>query len=301
MLGYRSSDAVLTICQKNASKSIEIVEVNEAAGALMGYANDELKGRALVDIVSPKLAGLFSEYVEYEDDANDVGMVLSKVQAFAVIGKDKKEKAFRLKVVRGQSTPDALTFRLVLQDTLNARKDNALMTLIQENFKGHEVLHPQLKVPDRKSLEKDLDLMAYYHHKAEMRASFVVLQVDHFDAFEKQYSATQCEAFLQHLIKICRDNLRPTDVVGAASDTQLGILLLDSVSDLTRMVANRLRWQIAAHPFLMSDKSSLPLSISMIYTNVDGKNTGAKMISACEAALLALPAGTASYLSEVTV
>lgn len=301
MLGYRSNDAVITICQNNASKSIEITDVNPEAATLIGYDSAELKGRALTSVVPQRLLTLISEYVEYEDDANDVGMVLSKVQSFGIVGKDKKEKAFRLKVVRGQSTREALTFRLVLQDTLHARKDNALVSLILENFKGHEVLHPQLGVPDRKSLEKDIDLMAYYHHKAEMRASFVVIQIDHFEAFEQQYSATQCEEFLKHIIHICHGNLRPSDVVGAISNTQIGVLLLDSISDLTRMVANRLRWQIAATPFSFLDKSILNLSVSMVYANVDGKAAANKLVVACESALAGLPETSASHLSEVIV
>jgi hypothetical protein len=33
ILGYRSNDAVITICQNNSAKSIEIVDVNKAAEA----------------------------------------------------------------------------------------------------------------------------------------------------------------------------------------------------------------------------------------------------------------------------
>lgn len=299
MLGYRSNDAVITICQNNASKSIEIVGVNEAAGSLIGYSTGDLAGKPLSSMIPARLSTLMDDYVEYEEDANDVGMVLSKVQSFGFLTKDKKEKSFRLKVVRGESTKDKMTFRLVLQDAIDLRKDDALHKLIQENFKGHEVLHPVYGVPDRKSLEKDIELVTHYHHKAQLRASFVMIQLDHADAFEKQYGHEQVTEFIKHLLKVCRGNLRPTDVAGAVSDTQLGLILFDSISDSTRMVANRLRWQIAATPYMLN-RAPLTLSASMVYLNIDGIVSHDKIIDLCQTNLSALPEGSASHLAQVT-
>ena len=299
MLGYRSNDAVLTICQNNVAKSIEIIDVNEAAASLTGYSKQELAGRALASVVPMRLSTLLIEYIEYEEDANDVGAVLSKVQSFSMLAKDGKEKNFRLKVVRGESTKEKLTFRLVLQDAIDVRKDDALHKLIQENFKGHEVLHPSLEIPDRHSLEKDVELTIYYHHKANIRASFVAIQLDHLESLEKQYNAAQSSEFLKHIVQVFRGNLRPGDVVGAISDTQIGVLLLDAVSDSTRLVANRLRWQVAAQPFSLPDTSMLSLTASMAYINIDGVLTADRLVDACLSKLAELPEDAASQLVEV--
>ncbi len=301
MLGYRSNDAVLTICQNNTAKSIEIIDINDAAAAPIGYGRQELVGRALAAVIPMQLATLLIEYVEYEDDANDAGVVLSKVQNFSLLTRDKQEKRFRLKVVRGESTKDKITFRLVLQDAVDMRKDNAIYTLIQENFKGHEVLHPALGIADLHSLEKDIDLTIYYHHKAQLRVSFVLLQPDHFLDLEKQYGAVQANAILKHIVQVCRGNLRPSDMVAAASDTQLGFILLDAISDSTRMVANRLRWQIAAHPFALPDTSPLSLSASIVYANIDGVLPANQLVAACKDALANLPQDIASQLVEANI
>ncbi len=300
MLGYRSNDAVLTICQNNKAKSIEIIDVNEAAASLTGYGKQELVGRALASVVPMRLSTLLIEYIEYEEDANDVGAVLSKVQSFSMLAKDGKEKNFRLKVVRGESTKEKLTFRLVLQDAIDLRKDDALHKLIQENFKGHEVLHPALAIPDRHSLEKDIELTIYYHHKASIRASFVALQLDHLESLEKQYGAALAGEILKHVVHVCRGNLRPGDVVGAISDTQIGVLLLDAVSDSTRLVANRLRWQVAAQPFALPDTSLLSLTASMVYININGSLVADKLVDVCVSALAEIPEEAASQLLEVS-
>lgn len=283
MLGHRANDAVLTICQNNGAKSIEIIDVNDALAGMVGYGAKELSGKNLSEMVPDRLSELLSEYVEYEDDANDVGMVLSKVQNFGLKAKSGQEKKFRLKVVRGESTRDRLTFRLVLQDTTDAKKDDALRNLIQENFKGHEVLHPEIGVPDRKSLEKDIELVVYYHHKAELRASFVLIRPDHIHDIDDQYGSRQRVLLMKHIVHVCRGNLRPGDVVGALDSHTLGVLLLDATGDSTRMVANRLRWQIAAQPFGLPDRGDLSLTASMSYSNIDGVKAAPELIAACEA------------------
>lgn len=299
MLGYRVNDAVLSICQNNLAKSIEIVELNEAAIALTGYSEGELTGRSLVSLVPARLATLLAEYVEYDDDANDVGAVLSRVQNFGILTKEGKEKSFRLKVVRGESSKHQLIFRLVLQDMVDLRKGDALQHLIQENFKGHEVFHPALAVPDRHSLEKDIELTTYYHHKMGMRASFVVVQVDHLEALEKQYGGEQRNEILKHVVRVCRGNLRPGDVVGAVSDTQIGVLLFDAVSDATRLVANRLRWQVAAQPYTLPDRSMLSLTASMVYLNIDGSLMPEKLVDSCLQRCAEIGDDAASQLLEV--
>jgi len=301
MLGYRNDDAVLTICQNNAAKSITILDVNDVATGILGYSAADLKGKPLSVLLPVRMSTLMSEYVEYEEDANDVGAVLSKVQTVNLIAKDKKEKPLRLKVVRDESSKDKLTFRLVFQDSTELRKDDAIQRIIQENFKGHQVLHPVFGVPDRNSLKKDMEIVAHYHHKAQLRASLVVVQIDHFPSYQAQYSEDVCVEMVKHIVHVCRSNLRPSDILAVLDDTHIGVLLLESVSDATRMVANRLRWQVAAHPFKLPDTSGLSMSASMVYTNINGAVSADALINACLAALAPHADGAASQLQEVRV
>lgn len=301
MLGYRNNDAVLVICQNNKSKSIEIVSINDIGTSLLGFTTADLQGKGFTTLLPERMSILLNEYVEYEADANDVGAVLSKVQSLTLTTKDKKEKRLRLKVVRDESSKDKITFRLVLQDTIDLRKDDAVQKLIQENFKGHEVLEKTFGVPDLASLKKDIDIVAYYYHKAQLRASLLLIQIDYYESFEAQYGELQCIGFVKHLMQVCRSSLRPGDVVAYAGNNHIGVLLLDSASDATRMVANRLRWQIAANPFKLVDKTTLPLSASMVYANITGSVNADKILAACEGELLKCDGGASAHLIEVTV
>ncbi len=222
ILGYRSNDAVVTICQNNSAKSIEITDINKAAEELLSYTARELSGKALADILPPRIATMLNEYVEFETDANDVGQVLAKVQSFSTIGKDGKENGYRLKVVRTEASGDTIVFELVLQDKAGLRKNAALREAIQENFKGHVVLDSETGLPDRYSLGKDIELMGYYSNKSDLRSCFAVMQLDHYDELLSQYGRTTNQGIIKHIAQLCRKSLRPDDVVGIVNYKRVG-------------------------------------------------------------------------------
>lgn len=285
LLGYRSNDAVITICQNNQAKSIEITDVNKVAEDLLGYGHADLTGQPLADILPPRIAELLKEYVEFHQDGSDVGMVLTKVQSFSIVGKDGKETGYRHKIVRAEASGGQIIFKLVLQDRLGLRKNEQLRKVIQENFKGHEVLDQDTGLPDRYSLGKDVELMGYYNTKSELRTCFCVMQLDHADDLFAQYGKGVGSAIIQHVAAICKQNLRPDDVVGIINYKRLGVLLLDTTPESARMVFNRLRWQIAANPFLLPDRTTVGLSVSISFARVGGRIADKKLIDSCDNAL----------------
>lgn len=299
MLGYRSNDAVITICQNNTAKSIEITELNNIAEGILGYKNAELAKKPLHRILPPRIGTLLDEYVEFGHDANDVGEVLSKVQSFSVVGRDQKETGFRLKVVRTESTSGHTMFRLVLQDRMGERKNEVLRKAIQDNFKGHEVIDPDLGLPDRASLIKDIELVGYYNSKSDMRTCFAVLQLDHYDDLFSQYGKDSAILMMKHVAAIARQNLRPDDVVGVISHHRLGAVLLDTTPETARMVSNRLRWQIAANPFALPNRNDVGLSVSIAFSRISGRIADKTLIEDCTAALDGLSVKSANALIEV--
>jgi diguanylate cyclase (GGDEF)-like protein len=273
--------------------------VNKIAEDMLGYKNSDLSGRGLASILPPRIAEMMGEYVEYAADANDVGEVLAKVQSFAIIDKNGKETGFRLKVVRSESSGDSINFKLVLQDRMGLRKNEALRQAIQENFKGHEVLDPTTNLPDKYSLGKDIELMGYYNSKSDLRTCFAILQIDHFDDYFSQYGHHICVAIVRHIAMVCRQNLRPDDVVGTVAAKRLGVLLLDTTPESARMVFNRLRWQIAANPFDLPNKTTLGLSVSITFARIGGVIADRNLIDDCAAALDGMGADIANALVEI--
>ena len=299
MMGHRSNDAVVTICQNNSAKSIEITDINKSGEELIGFEKADLVGKPLADILPPRIATMLKEYVEFENDANDVGQVLTKVQSFSTIGKDGKEYGYRLKVVRAEATPNTINFELVLQDKTGLRKNAALRQAIQENFKGHEVLDPDTGLPDRYSLSKDVELMGYYSNKSDLRSCFAIMQLDHYDELLSQYGRPVCHNIVKHIAFLSRQSLRPDDIVGVVNYKRVGVLLIDTSIESARMAVNRLRWQIAANPFPLPDKTTIGLSVSISFSRIGGRVSDKSVLENCDEALEALGATAINVLTEV--
>ncbi len=299
ILSHRGDDAVITVCQNNGDKSIEISDINKQAEDLVGLSNKKLKGKALAKILPKRIGEMLEEYVEFDDGVNDVGSVLGRVQSFSIIGGDGKETSYRLKVVRADSQEDKIIFKLVLHDKTGIKKNEAVRKVIQDNFKGHESLDPETGLPDKVSLAKDIELMGYYNNKGDVKSSFAIIQIDHYDELFAQYGRTVCHGILKHAAQICRQSLRPDDVVGSVASKRVGVLLMDTTTEAARMTFNRLRWQIAANPFILPDKSSVGLSVSIAFSRVGGRASDKTVMDSCIDMLDEMGATAVNMLADV--
>lgn len=298
-LDYRNNDAVIDICQNNREKTVSVSRVNQAAAGLIGHDAASLLGLPLHKILPERIAELLDEYIEFESGGNDVGEVLSKVKSFSVLSADGKEKAFRIKVSQQQSDADHLFFSLILRDVAGERKNDAVFAIIRDNFKGHEVLDALTGLPDKATLVKNLDLLKNYSSLGSVSSCFAALQLDDYYAVLVEYGATTCNNILKHIASIACHNLRPDDVITSISNKQIGVLLVGIVPDAARMVLNRLRWQVAANPYIMPDKSVISISVSIGYVSINGDVGGSGLLDSVEKSLLKLPTDMHNTLLEV--
>lgn len=281
-LGYRSNDPVLTICQDNQSKRVEILDINHAVEELLGFSSADMAGKSLSEFLPTRIATLLHEYVEFEDDGNDVGNVLSKVQSFCLHDHKGREVLFRLKVLRSESLDRNAYFKLILQSSQGNRRNEAFRAILRENFKGHEVIDPHTGLPDRNSLNKGIELVLFYVHKNELKASFALLELDGAKAIAEKYGSDVPHAIRRHIANIAKQNLRTDDTVGSLPQDRLGLILLDTNTESARMVLNRLRWLIAAHPYVLPDNVMLPVTVSIGFAQLGSRTADKNIISEAE-------------------
>lgn len=280
-LSYRRDDAVLSVCQDNATKSITIQDLNGPAEEILGFPKAELLHKPIQAILPARIHALLDEYVEYDHHGKDVGDVLSKVQSFCLVDNKKHEVAFRLKVARNTPVGGHARFSLVLQSAQTGLKNEAFRKLLQENFKGHEILDPATGLPDRASIIKDLEFVSLYVSKSQLTASVAVMALDNMKELQDQH-AQEIGKIFQHIASICKKNLRGDDTLGFLAPDHLVLLLFDINDDSTKMVLNRLRWLIAASPYALHNKSTVPFSVSIAYRCVKGDTSNKNLISDLE-------------------
>lgn len=287
MLAHRSQDAVIAVYQDNAKRDIIIHDVNPAAAAVLGYSEAEIKGKSIALILPPRIFSLISEFVEYEPDGNDVGSVLNKVPSFCLVSKSREEIDFRLKISRTTPAGGHDQFALMLLSAQHNRRTEAFRTLLQENFKGHEVLDEATGLANRQSIIKDVEYVLFYVHKKELAASVAVIELDDYAALAKSHSPAIIAKIFKHMAQLCKQNLRTDDAIGYLEPKRLGLILLDTASESAHMVLNRLRWLIAAHPFIDAEGQTLNVRVSIAFhcltESVDDKESLEKLEAAMDA------------------
>jgi diguanylate cyclase (GGDEF)-like protein len=279
---YRKSDAVLIVCQNNTKKMIEIAAINDEARNVLGYSNEELMGQPLERILPGRIGSTIAEYVEFEDDQNDLLAVLNKVRNFSVKSHEGKEIEFRLRIIRGEAIDHNPWFHLVLVNEEKLRRSNAFREVLKENFKGHEILDERTNLPDRSSLIKDLELVVYSVRNKDISASFAVLDINHYDRFYKSYGSEICHNLHQHIGQICKLKFRAEDTIGTLSDRLIGLILIDAPQESARMVLNRLRWAVSISPMQVTPKEELLAQVNVSFTQIDGKISESEILNKCE-------------------
>lgn len=278
---YRKHDAVIVVCQNNEKQVVEIAAVNDRAELLTGYRVEELVSRPLVDYVSPKLAELIRDEVDYRDPRADFGDAFSKTYEFQWVQKSGEMANFRLRLVRSETMDRNPVFHLVLQEESIFREHEAFKKILSENFKGHEVIDAATGLPDRASLLKDLEMVQYYTRKQEFSACFAVMEMDEYDALKQSRGEEFCAQALGTIGRLCRQKLRREDVIGKMSARAIGAVLMQITPESSRIVLNRLRWSIAGVPLIMEDGGKLEttLSVSFLILNEEDPE---KLMRLCE-------------------
>ena len=268
LVSHRSTDAVIAIYQDNDKREIVIHDVNPAAEDMLKYTKNEIIGRDLNSLLPPRIDTLLTEYVEFETYGNDVGSVLNKVNSFCIVDKNKQEHALRVKIQRSTPVDGHDQFNLILQVEQNNRRSEAFRSVLRENFKGHEVLDDNTKLPDRGSLFKDIELVLFYVHKEEFSASVAIIELDDVKQHEEKHGKDGTYAIIRHITKLCRQSLRNDDTLGLVGHGRVGVILFDATDDAAQMVLNRMRWLIAANSCAMDDGSLSSLSVRVAYSTL---------------------------------
>ncbi len=279
---YRKSDAIIIVCQNNTKKIIEIAAVNDEASRVFGFSNSELVGKELAHLLPERVASTISEFVEYEDDQNDLLAVLNKIRNFSVKCSDGREAEFKLRIIRGEAIDHNPWFHLVLIDEEKLRKTNAFREVLRENFKGHEIIDERTGLANRLSLLKDIELIVYHVRNSEISASFAIIEINNYDMLRAQRTQETCFKLHQHIGQICKLKLRAEDTVGTLSERSLGIILIDAPQEPARMVLNRLRWAISVSPMPVSPREELVAQVNIGFAQIDGKIKETEVLEKCE-------------------
>lgn len=280
---YRKSDAVIIVCQNNASRRVEISGLNAGAEMVLGYSSQDLAGSSISTILPERIAESLKEYIEFNDSGTgDFAEVLGKTRSFHIKNRAGIELPFQARVVRCEPMDNNPWFHLVLVDEATRKRSEAFRQVLHENFKGHEVIDDRTGLPDRASLLKDLQLTLYHANSKDLKACFAVLFLDQFNEVLASDGTESAFVLHQHVALACRQKLRNDDTIGSMADNTLGIILMESSIESARIVFNRLRWGISSALFDKADKTRIQPSVTIVFCAVEGSVNETDIVDKCE-------------------
>lgn len=298
---YRPQDAVIAVQHDRASGQVLVRSVSARAAAMLGYAKDAPVEMPISQWLPAALRQLFLERIAaLEGGESDIGEVLRRLRHFSLLCRDGGEKPLGLKVVRGEMLAEGQVFLLVLSDEEQESKDHSVYAMVREHLQGFQVLDPATSLLDASSLQRAISLVCGHMSREGqgVSANLALLRVDGAADIAAKYGQHAVDAVLRALATLCRQKLRDGDILARAGDDVLGVLLLGAGSEDARMVLNRLRWSIAAHPHEIGHNIAIPATASIAFCPLQPA-TAEEALGYCNArlrqkadpnCLLALPA-----------
>lgn len=295
---FRQSDAVLTVAQDNTRHAIEVTASNEIAEAITGYGTEELRGKKLQDIVSPKVAEMIEDYVEFEAGANDVGDVLRKVRDFHLQNRDGKAIPFKLRIVRHNSLEHD-EFMLIMQNVDDQRETEAFLAVLRANFEGHASLNADTGLADRESFLKGVELTGLQLDKITNGVCVAVVEIDAYEVLLAKYGINACNLVLQDVAKLCSQNLRSNDIVAQFDQNRLALLLIGASKEPAQMVLNRLRWLIASNQTRIASGAEVQTTVSILFHEIKIQEESQTLVDRFENTFANKPADSTNLVAYI--
>lgn len=294
----RKGDGVMIVLQNNAEKRLVIQNANEVFCNLLGYAEGELKDRSLEAILGTALAELFSEDLEYKDDAPDMAELLARQREVKLRHRLGQEITLPLTISRLMVQGREACFQVVVPNEIEGRAQQQLKDFLRINLEGRQQIDEKTGLPNRATADIYLNLLKNYIANNGMQAAFVVIRIDRYQKSLERYGRQGCIEQLQHVANCCRSTFRAEDVVCTLGDATLGLMLLDISRESVRVVLNRLRWNVRSHRIVFGGKSDFSITISLSFDMLN-EHTGDTLLERCEEAVGQLDADTRNYLIEL--
>ena len=294
----RRGDALFVVHQHNEDKSLVIHAMNTAADQLLGYSEGEIIGRKFETVLGPSTAELLAEDVEFDDDAPDVGEVLSRIRELRLRNRAGQEITTPFTISRLVSDGKNASFQLTIPDEKEVLADQKIRNFIALNLEGHKQLDAGTGLPNRATALEFIPLLRNYMGESGIDISIAVIKLDRHAKSVARYGAPACVTLLQHAANCCSSSFRSEDIIFALSDHTLGVVLFDISRESARVVFNRLRWNIRSHRIDFGGKPDFSVTTTICFDMLT-KTGNDSVIESCEARLAAADAEERNALLEI--
>ncbi len=102
--------------------------------------------------------------------------------------------------------------------------------------------------------------------------SLIMCDIDHFKAVNDQHGHDVGDEVIREFARRIRKNVRNLDLACRYGGEEFVVVMPDTDIALARIVAERIRSEVAAHPFIIAGRATLPVTVSLGVACIDGEN-----------------------------
>jgi len=154
----------------------------------------------------------------------------------------------------------------VLQAFVNEAAPVIESKRLMKSLKDASMRDPMTGLYNRRFLEEYIDTLISSIHRRKSQVAVVMCDLDHFKQVNDTYGHEVGDDVIKGSSTIMTNTVRSSDIVIRYGGEEFLILLIDSTEEGALMVAERIRTQLEAHPFKVSQGSickTMSLGVSM--------------------------------------
>ncbi|MFO7930368.1 MAG: sensor domain-containing diguanylate cyclase [Thermodesulfobacteriota bacterium] len=232
--------------------SRRILELNPKAVAMLGYNSEELAGRSCNDHVCPADKGN-CPIIDLKEDVNH-----SEREIINSSGK-------KIPIYKSAIITHLNGRKVVLECFTDISQMKAMEHQLQVMTRTDDLTGLFNRRYFMERMKEEIDRAERYNFSF----SLIIFDIDHFKNINDRYGHPAGDKVLSSLSRICRENLRKTDIPARIGGEEFGIILPGCGIEQAGISAERLRKNIAAGLFEFEGKE-INCTISLGVAEYDG-------------------------------
>ena len=255
--------------------------VSPACERMLGYHPVELVGGLLQDTTHPE---------DCPRLAANVAEILSTGRAPPVTYRVRRKDGIYLPVeMQGQKLDDEQGFIVALRDISARRRVEDLLHQANNHLQRQVMLDGLTSIPNRRCFDLTLQKEFRRNARSQTPLGALMLDVDHFKAFNDRYGHQAGDACLQSVAEIISKQLRrPADFAARYGGEEFVVLLPDTDEAGAQAIAHRIRAAVEAEGITHGGSAFGVVTVSIgvgVVRPQSGENAEAGLVSAADAAL----------------
>jgi len=283
-MSARKGDISLVICQNNSDKRLDIENVGEnRAGieGLTGFSANEIIGKSLFDLVPANIQETFEDYIEFENDGNDLGDVVRKIRDFRFKKTTGEEVSLNTRIQSGVSFDGVDRFILIVSPKKGTSELYKKLKDLQEEQEVDEVSG----IANSNSFGQKLEAVCEFVRRENLDASFAIISIDKYDGIVDLYGEGTGNGLIHEVTSRCRQTFRDLDILGYLGDGIFAVILVGADAGTASIPLNRLRWQLSNQPLFIPLNNNIKGSLSTSFTSISDEDDAIGLISKCRGVL----------------